>query len=120
MHLLTIVYGPTGTIWSFLFKTPQLADKTFTDLEIAKNSKAEIISVFDDFSHKAVLDVAGIHGFQLEDTTVSQLGDIERLMHHERTIARTKQQLSADPGIRAAMAAQGPAILSPMGNGRFS
>jgi hypothetical protein len=49
----------------------------------------------------------------------SQLANIERQMHHERFIAKIKQQASSDPAIRSAHSQQGPAILNPMGNGRF-
>jgi len=119
VHLLTIVFGPAPTSWGLLFSKPELADKTFIDLEVAKKANAGIIAVADEYGQRATLDVPDIHGFMLEDMARSQLANIERQMHHERFVAKIKQQASSDPAIRSAHSQQGPAILNPIGNGRF-
>ncbi len=127
MHLLTIVFGPTPTPWALLFKTPEAADKTFIDLEVAKKTAiavegiAPTISVADDFGQRATLDVKSIHGFMLEDMEQSKLAHIERGLHQARTQARANQMAQGDPVLKNAAMMQGPAMLSPMGNsGRFS
>lgn len=120
MHLLTIVFGPTPTPWSLLFKKPELADKTFFDIQVAKREHAATVSLMDDFGQRADVDVASIHGFMLEDMEQSKLAHIERGLHQARTQARAQQQAQADPALRAAAAMQSPAMLTPMGNGRFN
>jgi hypothetical protein len=119
MHLLTIVFGPVPTPWSLLFKKPELADKTFADLQIAKKEKAEQVSVMDEFGQRADIDVKSIHGFMLEDMEQSKLAHIERGLHQARTQARAQQMAGSDPVLKNAAMMQSPAMLSPMGNGRF-
>jgi hypothetical protein len=119
MHLLTIVFGPAPTLWALLFEKPELADKALLDLVTVKKENSGVIDLADEYGQRAVLEVPEIHGFMLEDMNRSQVANVERQMHHERFIAKVKQQASADPAIRAAHAGQGPAILQPMGNGRL-
>lgn len=121
MHLLTIVFGPSPTPIAFLFKSPQLADKAYFDIETAKQSKAGSVNIIDEFGQRGCFEVATVHGFVLEDMDQSKLAHIERGLHQMRTQAKAQQMAGSDPALRTAAMTQGPAILSPMpGNGRFS
>lgn len=120
MHLLTIVFGPTPTPWALLFHKPELADKTFADIERAKQVKSETVAVMDEFGQRATIDTASIHGFMLEDMDQSKLAHIERGLHQARTNARAQQMASNDPVLKNAAMMRGPAMLSPMGNGMAS
>ena len=121
MHLLTIVFGPSPTPWSLLFKSPEAADKTFMDLESAKAGiGASTVSVADDFGQRATIDIKSIHGFMLEDMEQSKLAHIERGLHQARTQARAQQMATADPILKNAAMMQGPAMLQPMGGNRFN
>lgn len=119
MHLLTIIFGPTPTPWALLFHKPELADKAFIDLETAKKENIGTIAVTDEFGQRATIDVKSIHGFMLEDMEKSKLAHIERGLHQARTQARANQAAAVDPVLKNAAAMQSPAMLSPMGNGRF-
>ena len=119
MHLLTIIFGPSPTPWALMFAKVELADSALTELKLKKKEGVGEVTLHDDFGQQATIDVASIHGFMLEDMLQSQLANIERQMHHERFIAKVKQQANSDQAIRSAHSQQGPAILNPMGNGRF-
>lgn len=119
MHLLTVVFGPTPTPWSLLFQKPELAEGAFTSIESAKQTKAEFISLVDEFGQRATFNVPSIHGFMLEDMEKSKLAHIERGLHQARTQARAQQAAAADPILKNAAMMQGPPMLAPMGNGRF-
>lgn len=115
MHLLTIVFGPSPTPWAFMFQKLELAEKAFNDLQMVTPT----VKIADEFGQCAVINTSQIHGVMLEDLEKSKLAYIERELHQARTIARTRQIAAGDPILKAAAMAQGPAILSPMGNGRF-
>jgi hypothetical protein len=120
MHLLSIVFGPTPTAWAMLFQKPELADKAFFDLEVAKRERKETVSVFDEYGQRAVFETVEIHGFMLEDLEKSKVAQIERGLHQARTQARAQQQAAADPILSNAARIQGAPVLQPMGNGRFN
>ena len=76
------------------------------------------ILVSDDFGRHCFVN--NILGATLEDMNAAQEGQIEVGLHQARGQVKAQQRGSADPIIQNAqrMHAQGPAILSPMGNGR--
>jgi len=117
MHQVTIIIGSTP--WAFLFQKPELADKTFIDLEMAKKENAETVAVADEFGQRATIDVKAIHGFMVEDMEQSKLAHIERALHQARTQARGQQMAISDPVLKNAATMRGPAVLDQMGNGRF-
>lgn len=119
MHLLTIIFGPTPTPWALLFQKSETAELTFHELRKAWETKKEFIEIFDDFGQTINLVISSLHGFMLEDMEKSKLAHIERGLHQARTQARAQQMAVADPILKAAALGQGPAILQPMGNGRF-
>ncbi len=115
MHLLTIVFGPNATSWALMFQNQEAADRAIMELE----QSGPVVTTTDDFGQRVTLKAESIHGFMVEDMMKSQLANVERQMHHERFIAKVKQQASADQMIRSAHSNQGPAILNPMGNSRY-
>jgi hypothetical protein len=120
MHLLTVIFGPTPTPWAMLFHKEELAQAAFSTIETAQQSKAAYLSITDEFGQRANFTVADIHGFMLEDMEKSKLAHIERGLHQARTQARAQAAAAADPVLKNAAMMQGPPMLSPMGNGRFS
>lgn len=119
MYLLTIVFGPTPTPWALLFQKSETAELAFNGLQDARKIKQGCVEICDDFGQKIDLPLASIHGFMLEDMEKSKLAHIERGLHQARTQARAQQMASTDPVLKTAAMGQGPAILSPMGNGRY-
>ena len=120
MYLLTVVFGPSPTPWSLLFEKPEAADEIFFSLGTAKQSKADFISIADEFGQRATIDVDSIHGFMLEDMEKSKLAHIERGLHQARTQAKAQQAATQDPVLKSAAMMRGPAMIDPMGNSRFS
>ena len=120
MYLLTIVFGPSPTPWSLLFEKPELADKTFSNIRDAKKSGDLCVGISDEFGQGAMIDVASIHGFMLEDMEKSKLAHIERGLHQARTQAKAQQAATQDPVLKSAAMMRGPAMIDPMGNSRFS
>ena len=63
MHLLTIVFGPSPTPWSLLFKSQEAADRAIMDTE----KPGAFVTIIDDFGQRATISAHSIHGFMLED-----------------------------------------------------
>lgn len=118
MHSLTICFGPTGTVWTLLFKEPERAlemHDALLDLTV------EITTIADDFGQKISMRGELISAMLLEDLDISQMASIERGLHQARAQAKAQTRAMADPVIKESLRAQqqGPAVMSPMGN-RFS
>ena len=121
MHLLTVVFGPCPTPWTFMFRKPELADSAFLAIETAKKNQTDSISLIDEFSQHATFNVADIHAFMLEDMAQSMLAHVEQGLHRARTQVKANQMAQADNVLKTAAMTQGSApIFSPMGNGRLS
>jgi hypothetical protein len=126
MFSLTIAVG--NTAWAFMFKSEETAGKANTDLvaalaqdKAANFGLAAMVLVEDDFGQEAMLAVASVHGFVLEDLSLSKHAHIERALQQARTHAEAQTAWQNDPAARAA--ARGPSVLAPgmhMPNGRFS
>lgn len=120
MHLLTVVFGPTPTPWALLFKEEAAAEDAFNAIAAAKKDGGTVI-IKDEFGQSGCFAAVGIHGFMLEDMEKSKVAAIERALHQERIKIKANQQAKSDPVIGPAMNMNhGPAILSPMGPGRFN
>ncbi len=115
MYLLTVVFGPTGVTWGFLFKTEETADEAYNRL-FNTTSRMQLC---DDFGQNAVINLP-IHAFMLEDLELSKIAQIERGLHHARTQAKANQMAQADPVIRAGNMSRGSglATIDPMGQVR--
>jgi hypothetical protein len=126
MFSLTIAVG--NTAWALMYKTEGSAQDALAVLEGAL--PASISSGFaqlpyakisDDFGQVVSLNASSMHGFILEDLTVSKGAHIERALQQARTHAEAQTAWQNDPVARAA--ARGPSVLAPgmhIPNGRFS
>lgn len=124
MHSLTICFGPTGTIWTLLYKTEEKAGQcygAYTEAKVLGKDGGPLIGS-DDFGQAFSLDITQIHGVLLEDMDLSQMAQVERGLHQARAQAKAQTRAMADPVIKESLRAQqqGPAVMSPMPGGRFS
>lgn len=55
----------------------------------------------------------------LEDLEASKLAHVEHQMHVWHVQAQSQQRAMGDPVLRASAARQGPAVITPQGNGGF-
>lgn len=114
MYALTICFGPVGTSWRLLYKTKEQATHAFNNGTIG-----DCFEVTDDFGQVCRVEEKNIHGRMLEDLDESKIGNVEMALHGARTQASAQRQAEADPALRTARMAQSPAMLNPMGNGRW-
>lgn len=122
MFSVTVCFGPTGTLWNFLFKTEEKAQGIYNSYVDHKVNNAEFGCLIgtDDFGQAFAFDLPLINGVMLENLDESQQGQIERALHNARSQGKAQQRAAGDPTIRAAMMTQGPAVQSPFPNGRFN
>ena len=117
MYSLTISFGPTGTVWAFLFKDKETANGVFDAIHEQINEKSGTY-VQDDFGQRAMV-VLPIHGICLEDLDQVEAARIYRSLAEERLKVKLMEAARADPVIRAAIAQQNRApVLTPMGGFR--
>ena len=83
-------------------------------------SAHDAIELTDDFGQKLQVKADSLHGQMFEDLERTKLANIEYALHGARTQAGAQRAAEADPTLRATRMGQGPAIISPMGNGRLS
>lgn len=114
MYALTICFGPTGTNWRLLFKTKESLEKQRNEMPVM-----EQLFITDDFGQQCTIKTKQIHGTMIEDLDESKVANVEMALHGARTQASAQQRAEADPTLRAARFAQGPAVINPMGNGRW-
>jgi hypothetical protein len=122
MHMLTVVFGPTGGSWAFMFKESG-ADSAVQKIVDAlyHRTSTPFVAINDDYGQSACILNEEIHGWMLEDLEISKIGQIERGLHQARVQAKAQELAGQDPLLRQArMASQrGGPMLSPMGNGGF-
>lgn len=116
MYLLTVVFGPTGVTWGFLYKVMENAQRNYMRLTDTDDQ----IEIVDDYGQVARLFSTDIHGYMLENLELSKVAQIERGLHHARTQAKANQMAQADPIIRAGNMSRGSglATIDPMGQVR--
>jgi hypothetical protein len=113
MFSLSVIVGPT--VWGFLFKTEEAAMKSVEAIAVGKDG--DRVEVFDDFGQRAAMEFRSIGGWMLEDLNESKLAHVARALHQAHINAECHKAAYSDPALQ--QVARGPAILSPMGNGRF-
>lgn len=114
MFMLSVCFGPNGTIWGLAFKTREAAD-------VAAHGLRDEKVVSDDYGQELCIPKGQMHGILLEDLDQTQIVQEERSLRDLRMRGKIAQRAGADPAIRSALAmTQGPAMINPMGNGRFS
>lgn len=121
MFSLTICFGPANTPWILLFKEEEKAKAVYNNyVEFSLTSVAGMLIAADDFGQALAVPFDQINGMMLDDMDQSQLAYIERGLHNARAQAKAQQRAAADPTLRTAAMAQGPAALSPFGGNRMS
>lgn len=113
MYSISICFGPTGTIWSLLFRTQESAEKVHECILAAIAEGGIIVSCADDFGQSFASPTAKIHGVVFEDMNRSKLAHQERMLHDARTKAGAQKTAQSDPQLRQAMQPAGPGIVSP-------
>lgn len=118
MFAITIVMSECPVPWMLLFNVQEHADIAWNAYRFCDQNVE--ISLEDDFGQTVVVRRSLVAGAMFEDMNKSMLAHIERGLHNARTQAKAEQMGRNDPVLKtAAMAGgQGPAIYSPMGNGR--
>lgn len=127
MFSLTICFGPTGTLWTMLFKTEQnarqISDIIKEEMVTYKLQGKDGYGEFnDEFGQSFSLAFSAIHGMMLEDLEQSKLAHIERALHQARTQALGQTMVESDSTLKAARQRQGAAIIQPFpgpSNGGF-
>jgi hypothetical protein len=109
--------GPV--IWALMFKTKEAAEKAWNSIAMLNADPGNVVVISDDFGQRVLLTLAKFIGAVLEDLSLTRLAHIERYLHEARTRAKAQQDAHADPVLRTAAMAQGPSMISPMGNGPF-
>lgn len=126
MHSITIVFGPTGTSWRFLFKSAARAETTYSNImaitahpDVPLRTDESRLGIVDDFGQRGIIPVDQFVGAMLEDLDQTKLAAIEMSVHNGRAQADAEQAMRADPKIMASARGRqgGPPILAPMGNG---
>lgn len=117
MYSISICFGPTGTVWNFLFKEEERARGVAENIETALGAPAARIGILDDFGQLFQGRVDQIHGFLLECLDESQAGQIERGLHNARVQAKAQERAMADEVISRSLRRQaaGPAVMTPFG-----
>lgn len=122
MHSLTIVFGQNhSVVWTLMFREEEKANDA--RLECTRNhgdaGDQTVISIVDDFGQQIVMRSKEVIAVMLEDMTKSRLAHIERSINHAHMQSDLQRAVEADPKLRIARNMQGPAMISPMGNGRM-
>jgi len=119
MHSLTICFGPTGTIWTLLFKEEERAKSVFALLVGADGGA---LATVDDFGQQILIRPEEVRGMLLEDMDLSLMAQVERGLHQARAQGKAQERAMADPVIAQSLRRQqmGPAVMSPVPGGRFN
>lgn len=115
MHCITLLVGPQGTAWTYLFKTKESAETAFTNMLVVKDLDAvamnavhllhqpgAILHITDDFGQAASIPAVDFHGCQLENLDETKLAHVERALHNARTQAEANTRAGNDPALKAA------------------
>lgn len=112
MFSLSIALG--NTQWRLMYRKVEDAEKAWAIL----NQPASPVQLDDDFGQRIVVKSQQIAGVMFEDMDKSKMANVALMLFNTSVQMTAQKQVQSDPAFRAA--AQGPAIVSPMGNGRFN
>lgn len=125
MYSLTIAVG--NTVWALMYREKDVAEGAFKTLrEFYSGSPADTFSkpggvyLQDHFGQQIVVCAGSLHGYVLEDLTMSKQAHVERSLHQARTTIEAQEAWKKEPLARAGM--HGPSVLTPGmigANGRF-
>jgi hypothetical protein len=121
MFSLSISFGPTGTVWAFLFKEEKDAGEVYNAYMDFKGSRAEggVLIGHDDYGQTFSFPFEEIRGVLLEDLEQIEAARIQRALIDEHVKAKFIAAAKSDPVIMAAARGQGPGVITPMGNRGF-
>ena len=105
MHRINIVFGPVGTMFTFLYKTEEGARKALVDGVVVNDESKFLIA--DDFGQSGEFARPSIHALMLEDMEQSGAASIEIGLHNARTQAKGNQLAEQDPKLRTAAMMRG-------------
>jgi hypothetical protein len=114
MHSLSISFGPTGTVWAYLFKEEAKAAEIYNAYvkHQIQDDVGGVLIGSDDFGQSFAIPFSDIVGMMIEDLDQIEEARIQRSLADERCKAKFMQRAKSDPTIRQAMG-QGPGIVSP-------
>jgi hypothetical protein len=115
MYSLSISFGPTGTVWAYLFKEETNAAKTYNAWVSYKVNGEERGALLgsDDFGQSYAIPMDEIRGVMIEDLDQIEEARIQRSLADERCKAKFMVRAKTDPVIRQAMGVGSPGIVSP-------
>lgn len=124
MHCLSIVFGAGAPVmWKLIYRTEEAAKAAYTTITHPQPPIAHemVVECVDDFGQSTCIRLNSVAGVMLEDLEQSKMAHVEMSLHEARTRSTAQKMAQADPAIRQAamMGAGGPAIFSPMQNGRM-
>lgn len=118
MYSLTINFGPTGTVWAFLFKEEEAARRARAVTNYRPEG-ATHFTIVDDFGQTSDFPFNDVHGVVLEDLDQVEAARIYRSLAEERIKVKLMTAAKADPVIGEAIRrSQGAPVLTPMGGFR--
>lgn len=120
MYSLSISFGPTGTVWQFLFKEEKMAGDAYNAYVGFKAGEAvsDMLIGTDSYGQSFAISMEDIRGVLIEDLALVETARIQRALIDERVKAKFIKAATDDPIIKAAMRPQGPGVLTPMGGFR--
>lgn len=112
MYCVTVALG--NAAWRLMFKAEEKAKLVFDSLT-PRVINGPAITVEDDYGQICTVIPSSTHGLMFEDLDKAKMASVELFLHQQRTQAMATKAAQSDPGLRAASAMNGPAVLTPMG-----
>lgn len=119
MFSITLFVSPTTPI-VLLYKSEETLNKAIAaydsfDQMVMSGGSVVVVKLEDDFGQKLRVQKP-VPALLIQDLKMSQQADIERGIHQAVTQAKAQERAKTEPALQSAIrAAQGPAVLSPMG-----
>lgn len=118
MYNLTILFGPSGTPWAFLFKNKEAAYNAFNTTKAACIG-CHPCDITDEYGQIAAFMAGDIHGVLIEDTELGNEARIIRGLEQAKGQARAAKRAQSDPELAQMMRGSGPSVITPFANGGF-
>lgn len=108
MHAITVVFGPTNTMMTFLFRDAEKARAAYNDASMIVGAMTGSARIIDEFGQETEFAANSLHAVMIEDWEKSKNAHIERAMHNAHTQADANRAAQADPKLRTAAMMNGP------------
>jgi len=112
MFCVNIAVG--NSCWRLLFRDEEKAKAAFENLT-PRNLAALTVHVEDDFGQVCNAITTSINAVMFEDLDKAKMANVELFLHQQRVQAMATKAAQSDPGLRANVMMNGPAMLSPLG-----